>query len=312
MRSLSPEARRHEAQVTHQPAPHLAPWARAIKVVQRVFVGTYNDGFIHAGNMAYMSLLAMFPFFVLGSAIFQLFGEAGERAGMVRTVAATMPPMVSKVLEPVALSILDLRSGWLLWIGAFVGLWTTGSLIETIRDILRRAYGTPATYAFWQTRLMSTGFIILAVLLLLVSLAAQVLIGAAQEMIGASFPMLGGWLAELSLSRALAAVGLVVSIYLLFLLLTPQAYRGRRYPKWPGAMVVAAWWISVSYALPPVLRRFFTYDLTYGSLAGIMIALFFFWLVGLGIVVGAELNAALAETPEESGLEELETEEDPA
>jgi membrane protein len=48
-----------------------------------------------------------------------------------------------------------------------------------------------------------------------------------------------------------------------------------------------------------VLRHFFTYDLTYGSLAGVMIALFFFWLVGLGMVVGAELNAALAETPEE-------------
>jgi membrane protein len=33
-----------------------------------------------------------------------------------------------------------------------------------------------------------------------------------------------------------------------------------------------------------------------------MIALFFFWLIGLGMVVGAELNAALAETPEEQGL----------
>jgi membrane protein len=41
------------------------------------------------------------------------------------------------------------------------------------------------------------------------------------------------------------------------------------------------------------------YDLTYGSLAGAMIALFFFWLVGLGLVTGAELNAALAVTPEE-------------
>ncbi len=48
-----------------------------------------------------------------------------------------------------------------------------------------------------------------------------------------------------------------------------------------------------------VLRSFFTYSLTYGSLAGIMVALFFFWLVGLGVVIGAELNAALAETPEE-------------
>ena len=49
----------------------------------------------------------------------------------------------------------------------------------------------------------------------------------------------------------------------------------------------------------PLLRSIFSYNLTYGSLAGVMIALFFFWLVGLGMVMGAELNAALAETPEE-------------
>jgi membrane protein len=45
-----------------------------------------------------------------------------------------------------------------------------------------------------------------------------------------------------------------------------------------------------------VLRQFFTYDLTYGSLAGAMVTLLFFWLVGLGLVIGAELNAALALT----------------
>ena len=37
------------------------------------------------------------------------------------------------------------------------------------------------------------------------------------------------------------------------------------------------------------------YSLTYGSLAGVMIALIFFFVVGLGVVIGAELNAALAE-----------------
>ena len=66
--------------------------------------------------------------------------------------------------------------------------------------------------------------------------------------------------------------------------------------------MVTAWWAAVSAALPAALHRFFTYDLTYGSLAGVMISLFFFWLVGLGLVVGAELNAALAESPEEQDL----------
>jgi membrane protein len=89
---------------------------------------------------------------------------------------------------------------------------------------------------------------------------------------------------------------------LLFLSLTPQQYSGKAYPKWPGAVLVTLWWLGVTVALPSLLHMFFTYDLTYGSLAGVMIALFFFWLVGLGLVVGAELNAALAVTPEERGL----------
>ena len=92
---------------------------------------------------------------------------------------------------------------------------------------------------------------------------------------------------------------LYLSIYALFLSLTPSAYRGRRYPKWPGALLVTVWWVTITVLLPSVLRSFLSYDLTYGSLAGVMIALFFFWLVGLGMVMGAELNAALAETPEE-------------
>ena len=92
------------------------------------------------------------------------------------------------------------------------------------------------------------------------------------------------------------------SIYLLFLSLTPAPYRRRAYPKWPGAMLVTAWWGVVSIALPVLLRSLFKYDLTYGSLAGVMISLFFFWLVGLGMVTGAELNAALAETPEERDM----------
>ena len=69
-------------------------------------------------------------------------------------------------------------------------------------------------------------------------------------------------------------------------------------------LLTTVWWLAVTTIMPAVLRNFFAYDLTYGGLAGVMIALFFFWLVGLGVVIGAELNAALAETPEEELAEE--------
>lgn len=301
---LSPEARRkealkHKAGLPGHVAHAIGPGSRAREVLQRVFVGTYNDGFIHAGNLAYLAVLAIFPFFITGAAIFSLIGEESERAATVNAILYALPPVVGDVIAPVARTVVEARSGWLLWGGGLVGLWTVGNLVETIRDILRRAYGTRATKGFWHYRLLSTGIILASVVLLMLSLIAQFLIGAAQQVIEAWFPHLYDAVRSLSLSRLVPALGLFVSLYLIFYTLTPAAYRKRRYPKWPGALLVTAWWVAVTIALPPLLRTVFTYDLTYGSLAGIMIALFFFWLVGLGMVMGAELNAALAETPEE-------------
>ena len=303
--TLSPEERRKDA-LHHRPGfrsrmlSEVGPGTKAFEIAKRVLIGAYNDGFIHAGNLAYMAILAIFPFFILGAAVFSIIGEEGERAATINAVLYALPPLVGNVIEPVARSVIEERSGWFLWLGGLVGLWTVSSLIETIRDILRRAYGTKATHAFWKYRLFSAGVIGGAVVLLMVSLLAQVVIGTAQEVIDAYLPGFSHAIGELRLSRIIPAFGLFGSLYLLFYTLTPKQYRKRRYPKWPGALATTLWWIGVTVALPPAIRSFFSYDATYGSLAGIMIALFFFYLVGLGMVIGAELNAALAETPEEA------------
>lgn len=304
---LSPEARRKDAlrwRAGLQDAidRNADTLTRARTILARVWTGVYNDGFIHAGNLAYMAIIALFPFFIVGAAVFSAIGEQSQRAASINAILIELPPVVGKVIEPVARTVIDARSGWLLWAGGLVGLWTVGSLVETIRDVLRRAYGTPATQAFWRYRLISTGVILAAVVLLLVSLIAQVLIGAIEAGIDTRAPELSSALHSLALSRFIPGFLLYASLYLLFLSLTPSAYRKRRYPKWPGALFTTLWWVAVSVALPVLLRWVFKYDLTYGSMAGVMIALFFFWLVGLGMVVGAELNASLAETPEERDM----------
>ena len=268
--------------------------SRPFAVIRRVAVGTFNDGFIHAGNLAYLSMLAIFPFFILGAALFDLIGGRANAEAMIDAVVRALPDSVASVIEPVAEDVIYARSGWLLWLGAAVGLWTVSSLIETIRDILRRAYRAPPVRAFWMTRLVSAGLILAAVVVLMLSLFAQVVIGAAQEVIIAAFPQLAGLIAKLSGARVVPALGLALSLYVLFATLTPPQHRKSGAPRWPGALFTTLWWIAVAVALPVVLRLFFTYDLTYGSLAGSMVTLLFFWLVGLGLVIGAELNAALA------------------
>lgn len=306
----SPEGRRKRAlrwqsgleELEDEAEHRLGPGSRAFEIFSRIWHGTYEDGFIHAGNLAYMAILALFPFFITVAGVFAAFGEEGQSEASLHGFLRTLPPVVARVIEPVALSAMEARTGWLLWIGALVGVWTVSSLIETIRDILHRAYGTPARLAFWRYRLLSTGMTVAAVVLLLFALFAQVGITAAEEVVTTWFPTFDALALQLTLSRLVPTLVLYFALFVLFATLTPAEYRGKGYPKWPGAVLVAVWWGVVTELLPHALRTFFTYDLTYGSLAGVMIALFFFWLVGLGIVVGAELNAALAQSPEERDM----------
>jgi membrane protein len=104
----------------------------------------------------------------------------------------------------------------------------------------------------------------------------------------------------LTLLQAAPALALFGSLYILFYVLTPKRYRVGSCPKWPGAAFVTGWWVLTTAFLPTALASLGGYDLTYGSLAGVTIALMFFFIIGLGLVIGAELNAALAETPEPS------------
>ncbi|MDJ0978391.1 MAG: YihY/virulence factor BrkB family protein [Erythrobacter sp.] len=327
--SLSPEARRRARALRETPEPFaqritwrqrligaLGPGSRAYEVVRRTLSGTYNDGFMHAGNLAYLAMLSIFPFFILAGALFRLVGGMEERRVIIETVVLAMPPTVQNTIAPVAENVIDARSGWLLWLGAAAGLWSVSSLIETIRDVLRRAYGTERVHAFWRSRLASAALIIGAVVLLLLSLFASVALSTAQQIVFERVPGLAPGLAEwgatIGFSRIVPALGLLGSMYLLFWSLTPVQYSARRFPKWPGAAFTTVWWLAAAAAMPRILQSFLAYNLTYGSLAGIMIALFFFWLVGLGIVIGAELNAALAEPEGGDPADEETTKEDAA
>lgn len=296
----SPEARRKRhatalAAFGPEVERKLHPRENALVIVKRVLNGVWSDGFIHAGNLAYLSLLALFPFLILAAAIAQLIGQSQDAQLAVFNILRQMPRGVASTLRTPIDQVLQARTGPLLWFGAIVGLWTATSFIETIRDILRRAYGVRYCSPFWEYRLWSILLILSAVLLMLIAFALSVALTSLHFVIAEYFPRADQVGSRLDLYRLVPGTMLFATVYGLFVALTPRRYRRRGCRKWPGALFITAWWLATVELLPWAIGLFGGYDLTYGSLAGVMIALLFFFSVGLGVVVGAELNAALAD-----------------
>jgi membrane protein len=274
----------------------LKPKPTAWEVTKRVAIGVYNDGFIHAGNLAYLSIVALFPFFIVAAAAAHLLGQSQDAQLTVMNVLRRLPPNVADTLREPIQEVLTVRTGPLLWAGAVIGLWTAASFIETIRDILRRAYGVKFCAPFWEYRLGSILLILGAVFLLMIAFAASTALTIAHHLLVEWFPFAEGLGSTLGIYRLVPAVTLFLTFYGLFYALTPARYRKSDCRKWPGALFITAWWLVTVEILPSILGLLGGYSLTYGSLAGVMIALIFFFVVGLGVVIGAELNAALAES----------------
>ena len=90
---LSPEERRKRlaaetAAFGHAVAERIHKPPSAWEVVKRVAIGVYNDGFIHAGNLAYLAVVSIFPFFITGAALFSLIGEESSRAASINRGSA--------------------------------------------------------------------------------------------------------------------------------------------------------------------------------------------------------------------------------
>ena len=150
---------------------------------------------------------------------------------------------------------------------------------------------------FWRYRLGSMIVIVASVVLAMLAFLIQGLLTIVEQFVYRLAPWAQDFIGWIGLSRIVPGLVMYGALYMLFLSVTPSKYRVKGCPRWPGALFTTIWWISATLLLPWALGLFGGYGLTYGSLAGVIVTLLFFWIIGFGISIGAHLNAALAETP---------------
>ncbi len=264
------------------------------RVASQTVKGFFDDnGGILAGNLAYMSLLALFPFFIFCVSLAGLFGRTQEGLEAVQTLINSIPPQVAEVLVgPINQVLAETTKRELLTFGAVITIWTAANFIETVRVIVLVAYDQSSTRSLWFQRLQSTLLVLASALILFAFLIVQFILNTVQTVLETYLPRLKSITDFIQIvGTGVAPFILVLGLYGLLRALTPREILPVRH--WPGALLTAVVWMISAQLLPVALAVLGSYSLTYGSLAGIIITLLFFYVLGIGLVLGAQLNAAL-------------------
>jgi membrane protein len=270
-----------------------APWRGRIRhLLFDVILPALQGGGIHAGNIAYLAMATLFPLSILITAAASIFGRTDAGRAAIAGILRAMPPQAAELLAPVIEEVLSARTGHLLWAGALVGLWTVSGFVETIRDIFHRAYACAPTRPFWVYRLLAAGATLVAMAVLLLGFLSQLILQFLLDHLRPLLPHALRLPAWIDFSRIAPPFVIFGALWLIFKLLAPAGFR--QSPGWPGALLTTIGWVTAALLMGPVLSAFGGMGLTYGALSGVMATMLFFYVVGLVLVAGAQLNAALA------------------
>lgn len=266
--------------------------------LKRAFIATYHDVLQHhmlqvAAALSYYLVLAVFPGLIFLSAVMgsiplpDLFGR------VLGTMSILLPPDTMRVVQSVLLQVLSTnRKAWLSF-GMLGAIWVSSAAFDAITEALDIAYDVKDDRPFWKTRLRAVG--IGAITAGLVSCALAVM------MVG---PRFGSWLAaRIYLSRefvllwpllhwTIAIVFTLVAVELVYFL-APNV-KQRFGATLPGAILAVTCWLGLSYLLGYYFRHFANLSRIYGTLAGFIAFMTWFYWNSFALLVGAELNAKLA------------------
>jgi membrane protein len=263
--------------------------------------------FGRSAELGFYFLFALFPTLFSASSILGLAAKSGPAIydTLLNYLALVVPTSaLSTVLGTFNQTTAASTSGKLTF-GLIVSIWSASVGISAIQDTLNSVYRVQETRSFFHARIAAIGLTILLTAIDTLVLAAMLggdFMGRAAGHsltnpllidLAEFFSRLIGW----AIATALLILSFAVTYYC-----APDKGARRWYWLSPGAAFGILGWLIASLGLRLYLHFFNNYAVTYGSLGAVIILLTWFYITGLMLLVGAEIDSAIeaaaADNPE--------------
>ncbi|HVC89480.1 MAG TPA: YihY/virulence factor BrkB family protein [Acidobacteriaceae bacterium] len=240
-----------------------------------------------AAELAFWFLLGFFPMLLsVVSMVSTLSSASNSQAILMKYVGEVLPSAASNLVRQI---LAETASSGRAWFALLFALWSSSSATAGLIDTLNEIYGVKESRPWWQRRLLAVG-LALAMGVLLTAALMIVVYGPAILLHVLNVP---STLFVLKIAQWPVAAFLLIVALLGLYRFAPNIREQRL--KWllPGSAFATVVWMVASILFKLYIRHFSHLGLLYGSLGTLIMLMFWFYLSGIVILAGGEINAIL-------------------
>jgi membrane protein len=252
-----------------------------------------DDGWAIASYIALSTLMALFPFLILVTALAAFLGSKNLADEVANLLLDTWPKEVAAPIAGEMHRVLTTTRGDVLTASAVFSVYFSSSGVESLRIGLNRAYRVVETRNWFLLRFESIVYVLVGALALL-ALAFLVVLA---PLLFATALKYAPWLAPLEATFTFVRFAVATFVITLALVLVhkwlPAGHRRYREIV-PGILATLMLWLAGGILFGRYLAEFAsTYVTYYAGLASVMTALVFLYLTAAIFMYGGELNSAI-------------------
>jgi membrane protein len=251
-----------------------------------------------AAELGFFFIFALFPSLYTATSLLGLAARSASKFyySLLGYLAIVIPhDALGTVLETFTQTTVA-ASGGKLTFGLVAAIWSASVGFSAIQDSLNVVYKVKETRSYVPARLSAIG--VTMILMVLVTLMLASLLAADFFTRMASVRIYHHFLAA-SVILIVKCIGWFVAILLLSFFFAviyyfaPDVKASQWHWLTPGAAVGIIGWILASVGLRAYVHFFNNYTVTYGGLGAVIVLLTWFYLTGLMLLLGAEINSEI-------------------
>ena len=253
-----------------------------------------DDGWAIASHIALSTLMALFPFLIVVTALAGFFFGSKDLADeAARILLEAWPKAVAGPIAQDITGVLTNTRGDVLTFGVLFAIYFSSSGVESLRIGLNRAYDAVEPRAWWLLRLESVLYVLIGAVAILAFSFLVVLAPFIMAKLIQYVPALEPFGELITFARyAVAAVVLIIALMIVHLWL--PAGRRSFIEVAPGIVATIVLWLVGGAVFGRYLASYaFAYVSMYAGLASAMVALVFLYVCAAIFIYGGELNSVI-------------------